>query len=69
MPANLQKSKFFNQKMPTPMSVAQFGCSALERNQAVAISGILNKLQVLLLNLTPRFIVRKITARLLKMSY
>lgn len=65
--ANLQSNKFFNQKMPTPMSVASFGLKALERNQAVAIPGIMNKMQVLFLRLTPRVVVRKLTARVLKM--
>jgi len=66
--ANLQNSRFFKQKMPTAKKIAQFGYDALEKNKALAIPGFLNNIQVFLLRLTPRGLVRKLTGKILKMK-
>ncbi|MBA3661545.1 MAG: SDR family oxidoreductase [Gammaproteobacteria bacterium] len=48
----------------TASQVAEIAYDDLEKNKSVIITGIFNKLSVLLMKLTPRFVGRKIMAKL-----
>ncbi len=59
--ANLQESKLFRgKKLPSAAEVAKFGYKAMMKGETVAIHGWDNKLMMLGIRFSPRFMVRKI---------
>ncbi|MEA5465753.1 SDR family NAD(P)-dependent oxidoreductase [Leptothoe sp. PORK10 BA2] len=63
--AKLGEVEFFKQlKLPDAAAVAQFGYDALERNQVVAVHGVLNRLLVFTNRIMPRRTVTNAVGRL-----
>lgn len=60
-----EKSGLFNStRLPTPDRVARFGYNAMMRGRAVAVHGLINKILVQAVRLTPRFLARWILRQL-----
>ena len=66
--AGMQENNLLNNEflLASPKSVAEFGYKAFEKNKAIAIPGFLNSLLAQSARITPRFIIRMITAKMNK---
>ncbi len=64
--AQAGSASIFRGSLPTAQDVARFGYKALDQNQAVAIHGWKNRVQIFLLRLLPRAISRKALGSSLK---
>lgn len=53
-----------NRKLPTSAEVAAFGVKAMERGDAVAIPGVMNKVMAESVRFTPRFVTRRLVHKL-----
>ncbi len=53
-----------NRKLPTSAEVAAFGVKAMERGDAVAIPGVMNKVMAESVRFSPRFVTRRIVHRM-----
>ncbi len=53
-----------NRKLPTSAEVAAFGVKAMERGDAVAIPGVMNKVMAGSVRFSPRFVTRRIVYKM-----
>lgn len=56
----------FVKNIPNSKEVAEYGYRILMQNKTIGIHGIKNKVMIFLTRLTPRFLIRKIVAKVMK---
>lgn len=63
--AKLNKSGLMRLSFQTSEAVAEYGFHALMQGKVVAVSGLLNRVMVASVRITPRFLIRKILKKLM----